>query len=93
MIVSVIMVAVLTMILLSLSLSLFPSTPPPPLPVVGAVALTMQPLWPDSTRAGMWYLSMGVFVLMGVMVTLIVGTFISFHLNLLSYKKSSTKLS
>ena len=47
--------------------------------VIGAVALTMQPLWPDSTRAGMWYLSMGVFVLMGAMVTLIVGKFISFH--------------
>ena len=46
--------------------------------VIGAVALTMQPLWPDSTRAGMWYLSMGVFVLMGAMVSLIVGKFISY---------------
>ena len=67
------MVMVLILFALSLPPSLSLNT------VIGAVALTMQPLWPDSTRAGMWYLSMGVFVLMGAMVSLIVGKFISFH--------------
>ena len=41
--------------------------------VVGAIALTLQPLWPDSSREMVWYVSMAVLVLMSFMILLIVG--------------------
>lgn len=41
--------------------------------VIGAIAMTLQPLWPDSSRETLWYLSVGVFMIMGVLVCLIVG--------------------
>ncbi len=44
-----------------------------PYAVVGAVTLTLQPLWPESTRTGVWYASMGLFGVMGFLVLLIIG--------------------
>ena len=44
--------------------------------VVGAIALTLQPLWPDSSREALWYLSVAVFFAMAVIVALIVGEFV-----------------
>ena len=41
--------------------------------VLGAIAVTLQPLWPDSTRVGVWYLSMGLFIIVGLLLVVIVG--------------------
>ena len=43
------------------------------LAVLGAVALTLQPLWPESTRVWVWYGSMGLLGVMGFLVILIIG--------------------
>ena len=35
--------------------------------------MTLQPLWPESSRHALWYASVGVLSIMGVMVVLIIG--------------------
>ena len=40
--------------------------------VLGAVAWTLQPLWPASTRVGMWYVAMAAVCVIGVLLALLI---------------------
>lgn len=41
--------------------------------VLGVIGFTLQPLWPDSSKMGMWFLSVIMMVLLGVLIALYIG--------------------
>lgn len=41
--------------------------------VLGAIAWTLQPLWPESTRVSLWYLAVGAGLLIAVLIALIIS--------------------
>ena len=52
--------------------------------VLGAIAWTLQPLWPESTKVGMWYVAMAAVCVIGVLLVLLVLRWFLFGVVLIS---------